>query len=114
MASGSQQITEAMTSVVSVAEENSASAEEVSASAEEMSAQVEEVVASSEELAQLAEQLKLAVAQFHLGETSRGYFGSASRGRGLTYPSGRYQPHDARLGELESNGHSHKSMAKFS
>jgi methyl-accepting chemotaxis protein len=114
MAAGSQQVTEAMTSVVSVAEENSASAEEVSASAEEMSAQVEEVVASSEELAQLAEQLKQAVAQFNLGENGRGYFSPAGRGRGLTYPPARYQPHDSRLTELESNGHSYKSMRELS
>ena len=89
-------------------------AEEDSASAEEMLAQVEEVVASSEELAQLAEQLKLAMSQFYLGESDRGHFSPTGRSRGLTYPPGRYQPHNPSLAELSSKGHSYKPVRELS
>jgi len=59
-------VTESMTSIASVAEENSAAAEEVSASAEEMSAQVEEVTANTLELGNLADRLHGELAAFRL------------------------------------------------
>jgi hypothetical protein len=68
MAANSQEVTEAMAGVATIAEENSASTEEVSASAEEMSAQIEEMVASAEELAALAEQLRATTARFQVDQ----------------------------------------------
>jgi methyl-accepting chemotaxis protein len=59
-----------VTSIASVAEENSAATEEVSASAEEMSAQVEEVTASTLELGRLADLLNEQLSTFKLDKSA--------------------------------------------
>lgn len=66
MVQSTLQISQAINSVASVGEENSAAAEEVSAATEEMAAQVEETVASTQTLSQLADQLRDAVSTFRL------------------------------------------------
>jgi len=66
MAIGTQHITQAISSVASVGEENSAAAEEVSAATEEMAAQVQETVASTQTLSDLATGLREAVSIFRL------------------------------------------------
>ena len=72
MGATSAQVTEAVASIASVAEENSASTEQVSAAAEEMSAQVEEVNAASDQLGEMAESLQQQVDRFKLSEAAAG------------------------------------------
>jgi hypothetical protein len=60
-------VTQAIETIASVSEENSAAVEEVSASAEELNAEVEEVTASAQNLAEMAESLQRVVSHFHLG-----------------------------------------------
>jgi len=59
-------VSDAMENIAGVAEENSATTEEVSASAEEMTAQVEEVTAAAHALGGIADDLKAKVAMFKL------------------------------------------------
>lgn len=60
-------VNEAINSISSITERNSAAAEEVSASTEEMTAQVEELVAQAQQLKDLAEQSQAAL---HKGEAA--------------------------------------------
>lgn len=69
MAASSTQVTQAIETIASVSEENSAAIEEVSASSEEMSAQVEEVNAAAQSLAEMARTLQQIVAEFQLGDS---------------------------------------------
>ena len=66
MSAQSGQVAEAIQSIAAVSEEQSASTEEVSASAEEMTAQIEEMSAQAQELSSTAEQLRELVARFRL------------------------------------------------
>ncbi len=66
MAASAGQARQALESVAAVSEENSAATEEVSAATEEMAAQIEEVAALSQELASSAEELEQVVARFRL------------------------------------------------
>jgi methyl-accepting chemotaxis protein len=69
MSAQSSQVAHAIQSIAAVAEEQSASTEEVSASAEEMTAQIEEMSAQAQELSTTAEQLRHLVARFRLADT---------------------------------------------
>jgi methyl-accepting chemotaxis protein len=66
MSAQSRQVAQAIQSIAAVSEEQSASTEEVSASAEEMSAQIEEMSAQAQELSSTAEELRGLVARFRL------------------------------------------------
>jgi methyl-accepting chemotaxis protein len=66
MAAHSSQVSNAIHGIAAVAREQSAATEEVSASAEQMSAQVEEMSAQAQELAATADQLRELVARFKL------------------------------------------------
>jgi methyl-accepting chemotaxis protein len=66
MTSDAGSVSQAVSSIAAVSEENSAAAEEVSATTEEMSAQVEEVVASAATLSEMASQLDGLVGRFKL------------------------------------------------
>jgi methyl-accepting chemotaxis protein len=66
MSAQSGQVAQAIQSIAAVSEEQSASTEEVSASAEEMSAQIEEMSAQAQGLSSTAEELRELVARFHL------------------------------------------------
>ena len=68
MSAQSGQVAQAIQSIAAVAEEQSASTEEVSASAEEMSVQIDEMTAQAQELSGTAEQLRRLVARFRLQE----------------------------------------------
>jgi methyl-accepting chemotaxis protein len=68
MSAQSGQVAQAIQSIAAVAEEQSASTEEVSASAEEMSVQIDEMTAQAQELSSTAEQLRRLVARFRLQE----------------------------------------------
>ncbi len=68
MSAQSGQVAQAIQSIAAVAEEQSASTEEVSASAEEMSVQIDEMTAQAQELSSTAEQLRGLVARFRLQE----------------------------------------------
>jgi methyl-accepting chemotaxis protein len=68
MSAQSGQVAQAIHSIAAVAEEQSASTEEVSASAEEMSVQIDEMTAQAQELSSTAEQLRRLVARFRLQE----------------------------------------------
>jgi methyl-accepting chemotaxis protein len=68
MSAQSAQVAHAIQSIAAVAEEQSASTEEVSASAEEMTAQIEEMSAQAQELSTTAEQLRHLVARFRLAD----------------------------------------------
>jgi methyl-accepting chemotaxis protein len=72
MQANTVELSQAITSVASVSEENSAAAEEVSAATEEVAAQVQETVAAAQQLADMAEQLQSMVSRFQLeqGATS--------------------------------------------
>lgn len=65
-------VSNSITSIAAVAEENSAATEEVSAAAEEMSAQVEQLSASTAELGQMADTLREQIAEFRLRGETRG------------------------------------------
>ena len=66
MSAQSGQVAQAIQSIAAVSEEQSASTEEVSASAEQMSAQIEEMSAQAQELSSTAEELRQLVARFRL------------------------------------------------
>jgi methyl-accepting chemotaxis protein len=66
MSAQSGQVAQAIQSIAAVAEEQSASTEEVSASAEEMSVQIDAMTAQAQELSSTAEQLRRLVARFRL------------------------------------------------
>jgi methyl-accepting chemotaxis protein len=68
MSAQSEQVADAIRSIAAVAEEQSASTEEVSASAEEMTAQIEEMSAQAQELSSTADQLRHLVARFRLAD----------------------------------------------
>jgi methyl-accepting chemotaxis protein len=68
MVASTEQISQAITGVASVGQENSAAAEEVSAATEEMTAQVTETAVATRQLNDLAEQLRAAVSAFHMEE----------------------------------------------
>jgi methyl-accepting chemotaxis protein len=64
---GADAVNQAIESIASVSEENSAAVEEVSASTEEMSAQAAETAGAARSLAELADRLEHVVSQFNLG-----------------------------------------------
>ena len=66
MAAGSEQVISAVENIARVSEENSAAAADVSAAAEEMAAQVNEVTLSAQALSTMAEGLHKAVSLFKL------------------------------------------------
>ncbi len=66
MATQADTVSESVSSVAAVAEQNSAATEQVSASTEEMSAQVEELSASTSELGRMADELLAQIATFRL------------------------------------------------
>jgi len=68
MSAQSGQVAQAIQSIAAVAEEQSASTEQVSASAEEMSVQIDEMTAQAQELSSTAEHLRRLVARFRLQE----------------------------------------------
>ena len=70
MSAQSSQVAGAMRSIAAVSVEQSASTEEVSASAEEMTAQTQEMSAQAQELSRTAEQLRQLVARFRLPEAA--------------------------------------------
>lgn len=73
----------AVENIASVSEENGAAIEEASAAAEEMSAQVQKVSTFAQSLDNLAEAMKQAVDQFQVGDTL-----AAARHNGKTTLSG--------------------------
>lgn len=72
MAKQADLVSESVSSVAAVAEENSAATEQVSASTEEMSAQVEELSASTSELGRMADALLGQIASFRLAADVHG------------------------------------------
>jgi len=79
MAAGSSAANHAIESIAAVSEENGAAIEEVSASAEEMSAQVEEVNASAQSLSDMAVNLQRICAQFKLSGAQTAQIDFANR-----------------------------------
>ena len=65
-------VSESVTEIAGVSEQNSASTEEVSASAEQMSAQAEQVTANAHGLGQMADQLSDVVSAFKISENGNG------------------------------------------
>ena len=65
-------VSESVTEIAGVSEQNSASTEEVSASAEQMSAQAEQVTANAHQLGQMADQLADVVSTFKISENGNG------------------------------------------
>ncbi|MBN1537703.1 MAG: hypothetical protein JW908_13275 [Anaerolineales bacterium] len=60
------EVIQAIESIASISEENSAAIEEVSASAQEMSSQVQEVTNSAQSLAEMASTLRQVISHFNL------------------------------------------------
>jgi methyl-accepting chemotaxis protein len=71
MTGQSAHVADAIRSIAAVAEEQSASTEQVSASAAEMSAQIEEMSAQAQELSATAEQLRRLVARFRVSPVAQ-------------------------------------------
>ena len=65
-------VSEAVTSIAGIAEENSAATEQVSASAQEMSAQAQEVTAATHSLGQMADDLANQISKFKISENGNG------------------------------------------
>lgn len=76
MGLSTQTVKDAIVTVASVSEENSASAEEVSAATEEMAAQVQETIATTQALFELTGRLRAAIDVFHWSGNGQAATGS--------------------------------------